>query len=161
MSQKNLSLSQGNDRFLTDSWRQASDDHSNDNDVYPERKTMKLSTFALLLLIAASLALTGCSEDCDDPVQVEPTAKAYIGSDVCASCHAQTHDMWAHSGHPYKLTKIDGAAPSGDFPNPSAFSDNLLSIFSRNFGLFDSWRSWGLTLSALHSGLEQSTSGHH
>jgi len=89
---------------------------------------MKPWKIIFLLLIAAPLALTGCSDD-DDPVCPEDDvpALAYAGSDACASCHAGTHEMWMHSGHPYKLTKIDGGPPTDAFPIPSAYRDNPIA----------------------------------
>ena len=84
---------------------------------------MKLTKLALLILVVGLIALTGCSED--DPVNVDPPVLDFAGADVCATCHAETHDQWAHSGHPYKLVPITGdEAPVGGFPIPSAFSSN-------------------------------------
>ncbi len=88
---------------------------------------MKLSKalLMLLLLLGAVILMSGCSDD-DDPVVVDedPPALAFAGSDVCGTCHADTHDQWFHSGHPYKLTKIEGnTAPTADFPDPSAFAN--------------------------------------
>jgi len=82
---------------------------------------MKLSKFALLLLLSGLLVMAGCSDDDDDPITPpDPPALDYAGSAACGACHAEKHDMWIHSGHPYKLTKLDGSAPSV-FPDPSAF----------------------------------------
>ncbi len=78
----------------------------------------------LLLLVVGLLAMAGCSDDCNDNDPVDPPTLptlGYIGSDACAICHYANHDMWKHSGHPYKLTKINGEAPTGDFPDPSAY----------------------------------------
>jgi len=84
---------------------------------------MNFTKFALLILLLGAVALTGCSEDCADPAVPAP-ALDYVGSDVCAACHADQHDKWAHSGHPYKLTKIDGESPAADFPIPSEYHSN-------------------------------------
>ena len=78
----------------------------------------------LLLLVVGLLAMAGCSDDCEDTDPVEPPTLptlGYAGSAACAICHYDKHDMWKHSGHPYKLTKINGEAPTGDFPDPSAY----------------------------------------
>jgi Cytochrome c554 and c-prime len=84
---------------------------------------MKLWKLTLLLLAVSSIALTGCSDD-DDPITpADPPELAYAGSDACGACHVDNHAMWTHSGHPYKLTKLDGAAPTS-FPDPSAFFDD-------------------------------------
>ncbi len=83
---------------------------------------MKIWKLTLLLLVVGSLAFTGCSDDDDDPVTpAEPPVLGYAGSDACATCHATKHDQWTHSGHPYKLTKIEGEAPTAAFPDPSAY----------------------------------------
>jgi hypothetical protein len=39
-------------------------------------------------------------------------AQTYIGSSVCQFCHPETYDSFIKTGHPHKLTKIEGAAPS-------------------------------------------------
>lgn len=74
----------------------------------------------LLIIAAGALVLTGCSSD--DPAAVEdPPELDFAGSDACAACHATTHEMWENSGHPYKLTKLDGTAPIGVFPSFSSY----------------------------------------
>lgn len=81
---------------------------------------MNRMNLLVLFLVLGALALTGCSEDC--PVEVEaPPELDYAGSDKCLTCHADIHDKWANSGHPYKLTPIDGEAPTGTFPSFSAY----------------------------------------
>jgi len=86
---------------------------------------MKPWKLVLLLLIVASLALTGCSDDDDEPtVPEEAPELAFAGSDACAECHADVHDTWSHSGHPYKLTKIVDGAPTDEFPVPSAYASD-------------------------------------
>jgi len=61
--------------------------------------------FAILLMFAAS-------------------ASAYVGADVCNYCHSTIHAKWSDSGHPYKLTEIFGAPPTGDFPPFSAYPND-------------------------------------
>ncbi len=91
---------------------------------------MTFSKFALLLIILSSLVLIGgCSEDCEETTIIVPEAPpelAFAGSDICATCHAEKHDLWTHSGHPYKLTKIEDGPPLGAFPDPSAYADNSI-----------------------------------
>ncbi|MDJ0521909.1 MAG: multiheme c-type cytochrome [Planctomycetota bacterium] len=38
-------------------------------------------------------------------------AGAYVGSDGCAVCHPIQHDISLQSGHPYKVTKVEGGVP--------------------------------------------------
>jgi len=86
---------------------------------------MKPWKLILLLLIVASFALTGCSDDDDCPVCPDETPDlAFVGSSTCGSCHGIEHDMWEHSGHPYKLTKIEGESPVDQFPMPSAYASD-------------------------------------
>jgi len=86
---------------------------------------MSRSLKLLLILVAGLAMLAGCSNDTDneggtDP-PTEPPTLAFVGSDACAACHTDIHMHWQDSGHPYKLTKIDGVVPTGQFPTFSAF----------------------------------------
>ncbi len=76
----------------------------------------------LLALLAGALIFTGCSEDCDTttPPATIPDL-AFAGSDKCMTCHQDNFDKWVKSGHPYKLTKIEGVRPDLLFPEMSAF----------------------------------------
>lgn len=83
---------------------------------------MVKSRKCLVLLLMITLALIGCSED-DNTVTppAEVPDLAYVGSDRCAECHATEFANWAESGHPYKLTKIEGEAPTALFPSFSGY----------------------------------------
>ena len=87
---------------------------------------MSLWKLSLLLLLTASFAFTGCSDD-DDPVATEdpPAEFAYVGSEACNDCHhTSKFNEWVHSGHPYKLTKIDGNNGPTSFPDPSSYNSD-------------------------------------
>ncbi len=51
-------------------------------------------------------------------------AQEYAGSETCKTCHGAIYDTFIKTGHPHKLTKIDGAPPvfpegtSPGVPNP-------------------------------------------
>jgi hypothetical protein len=85
---------------------------------------MSIWKLTLLLLVVATFAVTGCSDDDDPATPQDPPTLAYAGSDACATCHSEKHDQWVHSGHPYKLTAINGEAPTASFPDPSAYFQN-------------------------------------
>ncbi len=74
----------------------------------------------LLILALAAFAFVGCSDDKTDPV-VQVPELAFVGSDACVGCHATQHANWSESGHPYKLTKINGVSPDAAFPAISRF----------------------------------------
>jgi hypothetical protein len=78
---------------------------------------------ALILLPLMILALVGCSET-DDPT--DPAVAAYVGSATCATCHETIHDTWVESGHPYKLTKVEGEAPTTSFPSFAGFPNDVV-----------------------------------
>jgi hypothetical protein len=54
-------------------------------------------------------------------------AIAFVGSDACLVCHSDQHEKWVDSGHPYKLTAIDGEAPTDSFPAFSAYPNNPIN----------------------------------
>jgi len=79
----------------------------------------------LLVLLVGALVFTGCSDDCD--TALPPTTipdLAFAGSEKCMSCHQENYDKWIKSGHPYKLTKIQGESPDLLFPEESAFPND-------------------------------------
>jgi hypothetical protein len=75
------------------------------------------------------------------------TARTYVGSDQCATCHSEIFDWFRNSGHPYKINRIvNGQVPTypfssiagalwmvsdsddADAEDPGAGTDNTLSI---------------------------------
>jgi hypothetical protein len=80
----------------------------------------------LLALLAGALVFSGCSDDCDDTTTPPTTIPdlAFAGSDKCMSCHQENYDKWVKSGHPYKLTKIQGESPDLLFPEESMFPND-------------------------------------
>lgn len=75
---------------------------------------------AFLLALGLAVMTTGCGDDDDEKI---PTELAFAGSETCAECHSTIHTDFVNSGHPYKLVKVDGAAPTYPFssvPNPPA-----------------------------------------
>ena len=81
---------------------------------------MRLTLLLLPLLI---LALVGCTES-DSPT--DTPAADYVGSDACNTCHAEEHTQWTESGHPYKLTAVDGGPPSDAFPDHAQFPNDIV-----------------------------------
>jgi hypothetical protein len=86
-------------------------------------KTKRLFILGLVLVaILAGLSALACTGE--QGLQGEqgergpmgptgPTAAEYIGSATCAACHEDQADIWANSGHAYKLNKVvDGVAPT-------------------------------------------------
>ena len=86
---------------------------------------MKRNLLTGVCLLAFSLlVLTGCT---DEQTVVEgPGANAYIGSATCGFCHETIHQTWSESGHPYKLTKIDGVAPTAAFPAHAEYPNDAV-----------------------------------
>ena len=88
-----------------------------------------MKTRHLLTLIAAGvllIALVGCSDDDDCPVTEPPasTDAQFAGSTTCMGCHEAKYNEWVASGHPYKLTKINGVAPTESFPDHSFYPND-------------------------------------
>ena len=77
----------------------------------------------MLVTLTAILVMVGCSDD-ETVTQVDPAT--YVGSATCATtdCHEVIHQTWTESGHPYKLTKIDGVAPTELFPEFSNYPND-------------------------------------
>ncbi len=78
---------------------------------------MNKNLFKLLALMSLALILvtSSCKKDEDIVDVLVPTEKAFVGSEACMSCHQDAYDLMMTSGHPFKLNKVDGAAPT--YPN--------------------------------------------
>lgn len=68
-------------------------------------------------------------------------AQEYAGSETCKTCHGDIYDTFIKTGHPHKITKINGAAPvfpegtSPGVPNPpSDMTWNDVSYIIGGFG---------------------------
>ena len=68
-------------------------------------------------------------------------AQEYAGSETCKTCHGDIYDTFIKTGHPHKITKIDGAPPvfpegtSPGVPNPPADKTwNDISYIIGGFG---------------------------
>ncbi|NOY36897.1 MAG: hypothetical protein GXO83_04915 [Chlorobi bacterium] len=70
-------------------------------------------------ILVTPLMITGCKKN-DEPQK--PDTLAYVGSEVCQTCHQDKYDNFIKTGHPYKLNKVvDGKAPTYPYstvPNP-------------------------------------------
>lgn len=92
--------------------------------------------FFLILSCALMFALPGCEKN-DGPAI--PTTKDFVGSETCASCHAQESKEFLESGHPYKISKINGAPPKIPFlpagvSPPVGYSWNDISYTIGGYG---------------------------
>ena len=83
----------------------------------------------LVALFALSALIAGCSSSGGPEGPVGPAGPAgppgpigppgesatasqtYVGSEKCGSCHTEEYEKFVLSGHPYKLTKIEGGEP--------------------------------------------------
>lgn len=90
---------------------------------------MKLSSLATILSLVVIILLAGCigSQGEEGPVgpagpagvpgppgpqgESASAAQDFIGSNQCGSCHEEEFERFSLSGHPYKLTKIEGGQP--------------------------------------------------
>ena len=82
------------------------------------------TTLFNLVIKAVSTDGTGqTAEDTKAISMVSASPRGYVGSATCNNCHETAYDDVFDSGHPYKLNKVDGAAPTYPFstvPNPPA-----------------------------------------
>ncbi|MFC2123327.1 multiheme c-type cytochrome [Bacteroidota bacterium] len=70
-----------------------------------------------LLLVLPVIGLVSCvyNEEGSGIVPLPPPELKYVGSDACGSCHPTQHTTFSESGHPYKLSEVDGIAPTYPF----------------------------------------------
>jgi len=86
---------------------------------------MKTRFTLMMILALGALAFVGCSDDCETTTpDTEIPDLDFAGSDACMTCHTTQHANWVESGHPYKLTKIQGESPDALFPALSAFPND-------------------------------------
>lgn len=68
---------------------------------------------ALIIFFAImAVGIVGCNKDEGPDI---PTTLEFVGSDACKQCHQENYDMFIESGHPYKLNKVSGEAPTYPF----------------------------------------------
>jgi tetratricopeptide (TPR) repeat protein len=66
------------------------------------------------ILITAAVA-SACSDD-RSPTTPDPTApEQFVGSQVCATCHAEQFDRWQHSHHALAMAHASADTVLGDF----------------------------------------------
>lgn len=83
---------------------------------------MKKLLFPAFIFAVVLAIVIGCKKETE---VVLPTAKEFVGSDKCASCHQTIYNEFKESGHPYKVMKItDGKAPTIPFMANPLLPDN-------------------------------------
>ena len=96
--------------------------------------------FFRYLLIGGALALSGCGQE---PVPATAPAKTaattapqFVGSDVCADCHADQYADWNDSHHDLAMQVADEATVLGDFEQSSFEYFGSTTEFFRENGKF-------------------------
>jgi len=80
----------------------------------------------LFNVVIKAVATDGTDQTAEDTKaisMVSASPRGYVGSSTCNNCHETAYDDVFDSGHPYKVNKVDGAAPTYPFsavPNPPA-----------------------------------------
>ncbi|MDJ0709879.1 MAG: tetratricopeptide repeat protein [Woeseiaceae bacterium] len=105
-----------------------------------------------------SLILTGCVlvavvSACSRASQHEDTPPAFVGSDVCASCHAAEYDAWTGSHHELAMQPAADATMLGDFDasrfeyfdETFEFSSNDGEFFVTALGANGERKTWPVT----------------
>ena len=69
---------------------------------------------------------------------VVASARGYVTSSTCQDCHAQNYDDVFDSGHPYKLSRVEGAAPTFPFSSvpqpPDGYTWNDITYVIGGYG---------------------------
>ncbi len=90
---------------------------------------MKVCSIISIASLGVVLALAGCGGDGGGGGGggAGGPAASFVGSSVCGQCHDQQFAAWQDSGHPYKLTKIEGVSPVDKFPAFSGFGSDPIA----------------------------------
>ncbi len=94
---------------------------------------LKQSILIILILASASLLIACSVEVVEGPIGPAGPAGpqgpagppgddasvrlAYVGSEKCGQCHEEQYSKFVLSGHPYKLTRVEGEAPEFPYDN--------------------------------------------
>lgn len=66
--------------------------------------------------LASQQVTVAAGQDAVLNVTLQPMgSRVYVGSSACKSCHGTLYDEYQKSGHPYKISKVDGQPPSLPF----------------------------------------------
>lgn len=77
----------------------------------------------------------GCSQP-DDTVSTSPAEATFVGSPVCAECHAAEYDAWQGSHHQLAMQPATGETVRGDFSNTEVRSFGAVARFRKNGDTF-------------------------
>ena len=95
------------------------------------------------ILVALLILVAGCDRPADKfprDVEIGPTAAmetaSYVGSDLCAKCHADVRFRWTGSHHDLAMQPADAATVLGDFDDARFTYAGVTSSFSTRDGGF-------------------------
>src|SRR5262252_106037 len=74
--------------------------------------------------------------DVSAPAAVGPPAAHYVGSQVCATCHAPAYEAWRSSHHALAMQEANTQTVLGDFRDVEFAAAGLTSTFFRRDGAF-------------------------
>ncbi len=93
------------------------------------------SQAAVWLAAIAAIGVTGCSDASGDSAAGDSagglTEATFVGSPVCAECHAQEHEAWTGSHHDLAMQVANETTVLGDFDNASLTYYGDTSTFTR------------------------------
>src|SRR5215467_5850927 len=87
---------------------------------------------------AAGLVTPGPSTptEAPAPAAVHPPAVHYVGSQVCATCHAQAYEAWRSSDHALAMQEANAHTVLGDFHDAQFTAAGITSTFFTRDGKF-------------------------
>jgi predicted CXXCH cytochrome family protein len=87
---------------------------------------------------AADLVIPALSADTHAPAPpaIRPPAVHYVGSQVCATCHAQAYEAWRSSHHALAMQEANVQTVLGDFHDTQFTAASLTSTFFMRDGKF-------------------------
>jgi len=86
----------------------------------------------LQIIVAAALLATSCSRDLPDATSAAPPS-IFVGSEQCATCHAEEFRQWQGSHHQMAMQSASAASVLGDFSDVTVgFFDSKTAFIERD-----------------------------
>ncbi len=100
------------------------------------KKSVVRLSVRLISLVVTALIVAGCDKSDDTPVSSLTGPPAYVGSQVCSTCHLAEFERWQDSHHALAMQAANADTVLGDFSGTEIEHFGQLSAFYEDNGTY-------------------------